>query len=468
MSIFLKKKSFLLENCLESTGNVIYGLTRHFAQQVVHPFKITSKANIERHKAFVNRVNIENQHEVLADMITPCWKMSYEEELDYKQKMCAETLEYLFYKLSRRKEDVQGVMKRIVPSPSRDCYRNKNEFNIWMGVDGNPKTVGYFIGIPAAGKVVSVPANNLKCIKESHTELAKIYQDLVSSSPLAASYQLFDGGFWRSLIVRSNDKGDHQAFIITHPSTLTPDQITEQQEIMAEHFKRHSPETSLFHQSCPHVKCPREVAKIHNLRGEPFMYETLAGLQFRISPDSFFQINKPAAEIMYDIALGMAKPKHFTTLLDLYCGTGGISLLASGHVRGSVGVEQVTAAVEDAKHNANINNITNCTFVAGKVEMKLAKILSELEYSSDIVAIVNPGRAGASEGVISMLRKNQQIRRVVYISCRPDNPLTMKNFVQLCEVMGSTSRPYILKTAVPVDLFPYTNSYELVLCFDKT
>lgn len=76
----------------------------------------------------------------------------------------------------------------------------------------------------------------------------------------------------------------------------------------------------------PHVKCPREVAKIHNLRGEPFMYETLAGLQFRISPDSFFQINKPAAEIMYDIALRMVKPKHFTTLLDLYCGTGVVNL----------------------------------------------------------------------------------------------------------------------------------------------
>ncbi|KAG8279097.1 tRNA (uracil(54)-C(5))-methyltransferase -B [Homalodisca vitripennis] len=219
--------------------------------------------------------------------------------------------------------------------------------------------------------------------------------------------------------------------------------------------------------SHPHVKCSRDQATIRHLSGQAYLKESMCDLEFRISPDSFFQLNKHAAEILFQKVVQLAGPKHYTTLLDLYCGTGAMSLLFSPRVRGCVGVELGVAAVEDAKHNAQINNITNCTFVEGRVEEKLFGVLKNLDHSPSIIAVVNPGRGGAGESAISLLRQHPNIHKVIYVSCKPDNPLTMKNFVQLCERVGTGSKPFHLTKAIPFDLFPYTDHRELVLCFEK-
>uniref|UniRef100_A0A1B6EL89 tRNA (uracil(54)-C(5))-methyltransferase n=1 Tax=Cuerna arida TaxID=1464854 RepID=A0A1B6EL89_9HEMI len=440
---------------------------RNYSQRVQHPFKMKSKKMREMQQNMISSINETNQHEILCNKITPYWELSYEEELESKQQTCEEIINHVLDKFSLKKKDSRTILDSIIPSPIRDAYRNKDEFGVWPGLDGNPKTIGFFVGSPAVGKVVCVPPTYIKCIRESHKKIAKIYEDFIRASPLPASYQLYDGGFWRNIVVRSNDSGDHMATVITNPRGFTPEQITEQERCLQEYFSKHLPSLSLFHQSCPHVKCTRDQATIHHLNGEAYLKESICDLEFRISPDSFFQLNKPAAEILCQKVVELAGPKHSTTLLDLYCGTGVMSLLFSPRVRGCVGVELGGAAVEDARHNAQINNRTNCTFVEGRVEEKLSGVLKKLDYSSSIIAVVNPGRAGAGESAISLLRQHPNIHKVIYVSCKPDNPLTMKNFVQLCERVGTGSKPFHLTKAIPFDLFPYTDHRELVLCFEK-
>lgn len=79
--------------------------------------------------------------------------------------------------------------------------------------------------------------------------LFQLYQNFIRLSPLPASHQLFDGGFWRNIIVRSNEAGDHLAIIITNPGNYTPEQISEQERLMKDYFSQHAPSLSLFHQS---------------------------------------------------------------------------------------------------------------------------------------------------------------------------------------------------------------------------
>ncbi|XP_037801361.1 tRNA (uracil(54)-C(5))-methyltransferase homolog-B-like [Penaeus monodon] len=102
--------------------------------------------------------------------------------------------------------------------------------------------------------------------------------------------------------------------------------------------------------------------------GQKYITETCQDLKFQISPDSFFQVNTKGAETLYNTVKEIAEVSPITTLLDICCGTGTISLVMAPHVRGTVGIEVVTGAVDDARMNAKENNMENASFLAGKVE----------------------------------------------------------------------------------------------------
>uniref|UniRef100_A0A1B6MU91 tRNA (uracil(54)-C(5))-methyltransferase n=2 Tax=Graphocephala atropunctata TaxID=36148 RepID=A0A1B6MU91_9HEMI len=303
-------------------NNLPYHACRNYSQRNQHPFKMKSRRIREKQQNMINNINENNQYELLSGMVTPYWALPYEEELEAKQNKCEEVIKHVLDKLFLKNKDPKKMLDYIIPAPVRDAYRNKDEFSVWPGVDGNPKTVGFFVGSPAVGKVVCVPPTYLKCIRESHKKIAKIYEDFIRASPLSVSYQLYDGGFWRNIVIRSNDAGDHMASVITNPRDFTSEQIEEQERLLREYFSQQLPYLSLFHQSCPHVKCTRDQAPIHHLSGQSYLIESMSGLDFRISPDSFFQLNKPAAEILFEQVMALAGSKHYTTLLDLYCGTG--------------------------------------------------------------------------------------------------------------------------------------------------
>ena len=191
------------------------------------------------------------------------------------------------------------------------------------------------------------------------------------------------------------------------------------------------------------------------LWGKDAIFDNILGLNFSISPHSFYQVNPIQTETLYKKALELAEIDRTKTVLDIYCGIGTISLCAAASAKKVIGVEIVDAAIRDAKQNSERNNIKNAEFFCGAAEDVVPKLLGQ-DINPDVV-ILDPPRKGSDEKTLSAIVAASP-ERVVYVSC---NPATLARDVNFLEENG-----YKLKTAFPVDMFPNTEHVEccLLLC----
>ena len=156
--------------------------------------------------------------------------------------------------------------------------------------------------------------------------------------------------------------------------------------------------------------------KFINLYGPGYIEDELCGLRFRLSPRSFYQVNRDGAEILYGKALDFAGLTGKETVLDLYCGTGTITLALANRAERVIGVEIIEAAIRDAKDNAKRNSIENAEFFCADAA-KAAKKFAEDGIKPDVI-VVDPPRKGLDETVIaSMVQMAPE--RIVYVSCDP-------------------------------------------------
>ncbi len=188
-----------------------------------------------------------------------------------------------------------------------------------------------------------------------------------------------------------------------------------------------------------------------NLFGKGYIEDTLCGLKFRISPESFWQVNRQGAEALYNKARELADLQGDENLLDLYCGTGTIGLSMAKYVKSVTGVEIVEGAVENAKVNATINGIENAEFYCADASKTENIIPADKKYD---VVILDPPRKGTTEELISYIAK-RDIERVVYISCGPD---TLARDIVTFRKYG-----YECGDVQPVDMFPVTGHVECVV-----
>ncbi|XP_077845319.1 tRNA (uracil-5-)-methyltransferase homolog B isoform X7 [Macaca mulatta] len=329
--------------------------------------------------------------ERLADVVTPLWRLSYEEQL----------------------------------KPVINGYRNKSTFSVNRGPDGNPKTVGYYLGTWRDGNIVCVRSNNLKNIPEKHSQVAQ-------------------------------------------------EELHVQKETVKEFFIRGPGAacdlTSLYFQESTMTRCSHQQSPYQLLFGEPYIFEELLSLKIRISPDAFFQINTAGAEMLYRTVGELTGVNSDTILLDICCGTGVIGLSLAQHTSQVLGIELVEQAVEDARWTAAFNGITNSEFHTGRAEKILPGLLKSKEDGQSVVAVVNPARAGLHYKVIQAIRNCGAIRTLVFVSCKLHGEST-RNIIELCCPPDSAKKhlgePFVLQQAVPVDLFPHTPHCELVLLFTR-
>ena len=189
------------------------------------------------------------------------------------------------------------------------------------------------------------------------------------------------------------------------------------------------------------------------LYGNGYIEDTLCNLTFRLSPQSFYQVNHPQAERLYQAAIAQGEISKDDLVLDLYCGVGTITLCMAKSAKQVIGVEVVEKAVEDAKENAKRNHIDNAEFFCGDA----GKAALELEAQGIIpdVVVVDPPRKGLNADTIEALHKMSP-RRIVYVSC---DPATLARDVALLKEKG-----YSLKNTMAVDLFPRTAHIESIVC----
>lgn len=181
--------------------------------------------------------------------------------------------------------------------------------------------------------------------------------------------------------------------------------------------------------------------------GKGKIIEILCNKNFYISPSSFFQVNTLQAEKLYNKAIAYADIKKEDTVLDLYCGTGTIGLVASDKAKKVIGIELNKEAIKDANENKKLNNINNIEFYAGDV----GKILNKNNYKPDII-IVDPPRAGLDSLALAQIL-NIRPKKLVYVSC---------DLMTLARDLKLLSNDYEILELTPVDMFPYTAHVESV------
>ena len=192
------------------------------------------------------------------------------------------------------------------------------------------------------------------------------------------------------------------------------------------------------------------------LYGPGYIEDTLCGLNFRLSPRSFYQVNHHQAQRLYEAAISQAEITKNDTVLDLYCGVGTITLAMASAAGKVIGVEVIPQAVEDARDNAKRNGIENAEFFCGDAG-QAALALEQQGIRADVV-IVDPPRKGLNADTIEALHRFAP-RRIVYVSC---DPATLARDVALLK-----ERDYTLKNAMAADLFPRCSHVESIVCLSK-
>lgn len=194
------------------------------------------------------------------------------------------------------------------------------------------------------------------------------------------------------------------------------------------------------------------------LAGKEKLFEELLGKNFYLGPSTFFQVNKAQAQVLYQKVLELLEPvSPAGTLVDIHCGAGLMTLLTASMAQKVIGIESFPPAVEDARYNAQINNISNATFLEGAAEKHLPQLLKKKKEIPDL-ALLNPPRVGCSPSLLRTIN-NSKIPHLIYVSC---DPATLARDLRI--LINGGYRPGPVQ---PLDMFPQTSHVESIVALEK-
>jgi 23S rRNA (uracil1939-C5)-methyltransferase len=332
------------------------------------------------------------------------------------------------------------TVRPILPAPEPYGYRNKMEFTI----AGSPPAIGLHVF-----ERYDVVLDIERCLLQSETmnALLEEFRRQVRERALSVWEPHTERGLLRFVMMR---EGRNTGEAMTNIVAAAPD--VETLAPVADALRRRAPATSSVVLNVNAKKASVAVGtEEHLLWGREHIRESLGGVQFQVSANSFFQTNTRQAERLFAVVEAACALDGTETLLDLYAGTGAISLLLARRVRAVYGIEVAAAAVADAIRNARANAIDNCTFLAGEVRHVLPDLMRQGVRASVVVA--DPPRAGFHPKALQALATLAPAR-IVYVSCNPST---------LARDIGELVRHgYRVDWVQPVDMFPQTPHIEAV------
>ncbi|MGZ6539771.1 MAG: 23S rRNA (uracil(1939)-C(5))-methyltransferase RlmD, partial [Bacteroidia bacterium] len=257
-------------------------------------------------------------------------------------------------------------------------------------------------------------------------------------------------GLLRNIIIRSTSIGEWMLIVAFHYDNKPV--IEKLMDHLAEKFPQIT--------SLQYVINPKRNDTIGDLdiivyKGNDSIYEQMENLKFKIGPKSFYQTNSDQAYELYKVTRDFASIKNTDIVYDLYTGTGTIANFVAHHAKKVVGIEYVPAAIEDAKINSEINNITNTVFYAGDMKDVLDNAFINENGKPDVI-ITDPPRAGMHDDVTKKILEIEP-SRIVYVSC---NPATQARDLQMLDAK------YKVTKVQPVDMFPQTHHVENVVLLE--
>ena len=324
-------------------------------------------------------------------------------------------------------------------------YRNKVQFS--FGYDDQKNLIsGYYL--PDSHRLFNVDECMLadKGINRIYNSIKKI----ISSLKIPVYDERSHRGFLRHVLIRMSNLNEYMIVLVT-----AADKVFNIEELVNQ-IIRFNPEVTTVIQNINFENTSMILGnKNIVLFGKGYITDELLGHRFRISPSSFYQVNKRQTEVLYATALKAAELNAKDVVIDAYCGTGTIGLCAADRVKKVIGIELNEDAIKDANINKQLNGINNAEFIcadAGKYMLQLSKTKRKIDY-----VIMDPPRSGSDQKFMSSLVKMNP-SKVVYISC---NPQTLKRDLNFLKSY------YEIEKIIPVDMFPFTSHVETVVLMSR-
>ena len=384
-------------------------------------------------------------------------EMSYEQQLAFKQKKVRDNLERIG---GFSPELLDETMEPIVGMQEPFCYRNKAQFPFGTDKDGNPIT-GFYAGrthdiIANTDCALGVPAN--REILEIILRFMRKYQipsyDEKTGEGLIRHALIRYGFATKEIMVclvinRAEEKMHAQKEWIPHQNELV-EMLTAIKGMTSITVSPNPKRTNVIMGDSYKV-----------LWGQGTITDYIGNVKYQISPLSFYQVNPVQTEKLYKLALEYAGLQGEETVWDLYCGIGTISLFLAQKAKEVRGVEIVPQAIEDARRNAEMNDIQNAEFYVGKAEEVLPEYYEKYQKAhsgetarADVI-VVDPPRKGCEESLLKTML-DMKPERIVYVSC--DSATLARDLKYLCE-----NGEYEVKKWRAVDQFPMTVHVETVV-----
>ena len=362
--------------------------------------------------------------------------MTYEEELSFKRQRVEDAL--------RRIGGLDLTVDVIHGAAHPDRYRNKAQFPV-SGKQG--VSVGFFRS--RSHDVIDVPSCLLQ--RPEADAAGRAVKGWMEQYSVPAYDEVSHTGLVRHVYVRTNRAGQSLICLICNGESLP------HQPELIDALREAVPQAVGVVLSINRDKTNVILGKQYRtLWGQDYLYDTLCDLTFKLSVPSFFQVNPEQTEVLYRKAAEFAGLTGEETVVDLYCGTGTISLVLAGQAKQVIGAEIVPSAIEDARENARRNGLQNAEFICADAKEAAAE-LARRGLRPDVIC-VDPPRKGMAEEVIGYIA-DMAPRRVVYVSC---DPATLARDCKRFEELG-----YRTLRAEAVDMFPRTHHVETVVLLGR-
>ena len=365
------------------------------------------------------------------------WHMDYEEECRLKAERVRQCLNRI------GGEDLEQIP--ILSAPSCHGYRNKAQYPV--SVKKGKAIAGFF----KAGTHQVVENQKCLILPEETDAVKDIVIDYVNQYRVMPYDETAHKGLLRHIYVRRGGVSGQILVCLVLNGRRLP-----KPEVLIERLKKVPGFTTLVVSVNARPGNAVLGDEFITLFGPGYIEDTLCGLDFRLSPRSFYQVNHHQAQRLYEAAISRAGITKEDTVLDLYCGVGTITLAMAKAAGKVIGVEVIEAAVKDARDNAKRNGIENAEFFCGDAG-QAALMLEQQGVKADVV-VVDPPRKGLNADTIEALSRFAP-RRIVYVSC---DPATLARDVALLKERG-----YRVADAIAADLFPRCAHVESVVCLAR-
>jgi 23S rRNA (uracil1939-C5)-methyltransferase len=398
-------------------------------------------------------------HEYSPDRVTPfcrhfefcggCkWQhLDYAAQLRHKQKVVEDTMQHLAKVPIADFQPILGV-------ENPRFYRNKLEFTFsnkrWLTPEefsqGLPKLENV-LGFHRAGAFDKIlPIEECFLQPDPSNGIRNTLMRLVQEQNLTCYDVKLHTGLMRNVMIRITTLGEIMVLV-----AFATDEPKVRKNLFEALLQAFPQITSLMYCINPKVNDFMLDLPMYVYHGRDYIEEQLGAVRFRISAKSFFQTNTLQATRLFDTVTDFAQFNGTENVYDLYTGIGSIALYIANRVRHVVGIEEIAAAIDDAKDNAALNGLTNTTFYAGDVKNILTTEFAAQHGKPDLL-ITDPPRAGMHPSVVEMLL-TLAAPRLVYVSC---NPATQARDLALLH------QKYEVLKMRPVDMFPHTHHVENV------